>query len=526
VKVLWVLFRGICPTRESASEQFNNNVNFYCQGQRFSNNIRHALFTLLISDKPTQNVEKVNTISFYLPGVNHQAWGPIFHCMQESEFEVRRGALEDVNALLHDNFKNSRSVVRTPLWQHWIYLLLCDVPRHNQTATQKTVYAFLLNTLTLIHYSYFSEDPGFYTVILESLQALHLFAGLNNASMKVGHTIMLALVNKLTAQKVSLSSDTNYDSKRWLNMLQLFRVMRRYVFQTAYWRSTNPLDEEKDAEDKKTEEEKKKAAERAALVAAERDGGVLSTEVPAKQQEDRQRLIKLMEDQRRQKQEEFVLAKSRVLKSPYDILSEGEPVITDFGIHWGDGGEAYDLPLIKKFLLLFKACHLDDFDPAASSPNMQATDKAFLLRCRAEFDFWKDTDAFLSILKRQYIDDLHILTYRKLSFVVQSWVRTSSSSSRESIVSDMKYMLANKGADRPVSKPDSKLQVATARSGHASSPSSLASPSPSSVPSGSVSPSTKDAVASPASASAAASSPPTASKAAAANKSSARNQWG
>jgi hypothetical protein len=56
VKVLWVLFRGIQPTRELAAEQFNNHVNFYCQGQRFTTAVRQALFTLLITDKPTQNV--------------------------------------------------------------------------------------------------------------------------------------------------------------------------------------------------------------------------------------------------------------------------------------------------------------------------------------------------------------------------------------------------------------------------------------------------------------------------------------
>ncbi len=46
------------------------------------------------------------------------------------------------------------------------------------TATHKTVYAFLLNTITLIHYSYFAEDSDFYTVVADSLQQLHLFAAL------------------------------------------------------------------------------------------------------------------------------------------------------------------------------------------------------------------------------------------------------------------------------------------------------------------------------------------------------------
>jgi hypothetical protein len=82
--------------------------------------------------------------------------------------------------------------------------------------THSTVYGFCLNTLTLIHWSYFNEDERFYTVVCDSLQNLHLFAGLNNASMKVGHTILLALVNKIASQRATLTSDTNFDSQRWV----------------------------------------------------------------------------------------------------------------------------------------------------------------------------------------------------------------------------------------------------------------------------------------------------------------------
>jgi len=447
VKVFWVLFRGNYPTRELAAEQFNNHVNFYCSGPRFTTTVRQALFTLLLTDKPTVNVEKPTTTAFYMPALHHLAWAPIFHCMQESDMEIRKQALEDVNTLLHDNFKNAKSIVRSPQWQAWIYLLLCDIPRHQQTATHKTVYAFLLNTITLIHYSYFAEDPDFYAVVCDSLQSLHLFAGLNNASAKVAHTILLALINKISSQKVSLTSDTNYESKRWQNMAQLFRLLRKFIFQTAYWRSASAAEDEKEtAEDRKAEDAKKQAAER------DRDAGLLmNSDVPAPkaQQEERQKLIRLMEEQRRKQQEEFVLAKSRVLKSDKDMNSEGEPAITDYGVHWGDSGEAHDLALIKKLMALFKMLHLDEFNQELASPTMTAVEKNFLLRCKAEADFWKDSDTFLTILKRQYIDDRKLLTYRKLSFVIQGWMRTSSSSARESIISDMKYTLANKGATRP-----------------------------------------------------------------------------
>ncbi len=246
-------------------------------------------------------------------------------------------------------------------------------------------------------------------------------------------------------------------------MAQLFRLLRKFVFQTAYWRSTSAAEDEKEVADErqKAEDEKKRAAEK------ERESGVLmntDTPAPKAQQEERQKLIKLMEEQRRKQQEEFVLAKSRVLKSDKDLNAEGEPVITDYGIHWGDAGDAHDLALVKKLLALFKMLHLDEFNQELASPTMSAAEKNFLLRCKAEADFWKDSDTFLTILKRQYIDDRKLLTYRKLSFVIQGWMRTSSSSARESIISDMKYTLANKGASRPEESSKSGASAAADKS--------------------------------------------------------------
>ncbi len=55
-----------------------------------------------------------------------------------------------------------------------------------------------------------------------------------------------------------------------------------------------------------------------------------------------------------------------------------EPVITDYGIHWGDSGEAHDLALIKKLLALFKMLHLDEFNPDLASPSMTASEKVGL----------------------------------------------------------------------------------------------------------------------------------------------------
>jgi len=86
------------------------------------------------------------------------------------------------------------------------------------------------------------------------------------------------------------------------------------------------------------------------------------------------------------------------------------------------------IELIKK---LFKALRLDEFDPNTANPNMTSNEKAFLLKCKAESDFWKDTATFASVVKRHQIDDLHLYTYRKLSFVMQDWLKANTAQARE-----------------------------------------------------------------------------------------------
>jgi len=59
-----------------------------------------------------------------------------------------------------------------------------------------------------------------------------------------------------------MTADTNYDSVRWGNFLQLNRVLKRYIFQTAYWRSTTAAEDEKESAAHKEEETKRVEEER------------------------------------------------------------------------------------------------------------------------------------------------------------------------------------------------------------------------------------------------------------------------
>jgi len=425
-----VIFRGVSPNRALAAEQFAQYAYFYCNGTKFSMEVKAALFSLLLSVSPTVEVDKVPTITFYLPIMHHESWQAIFNCMQESDFEVRKSALEDVNTLLHDSFKNARSLERTAAWQTWIYQLLCDIPR-KQNRTQKTVYGYVLNSITLVHYAYFMESPHFHETICDSLNHLHMYAGFNYASAQVAQTVLLALINKLTAQKNSLTSDTNYDSIKWKNMMSLWRLIRKFVFQTAFWKSETEEEvaEEQEMKPQETEKKKKDTAPRESII---------STRASA---DERAKLVQSLEIQRRKKQEEFCLARCRSLGNAKNMAEDpAEPLITDFGLHWDENGYPADIALLKKLNGLLKACYLEDFDPNLQSSGIVKTDRDFLQNASQEAHYWLDATKILAIVHRKYIDEDRALTYRRLSFVVQAFIQARTTKDRESIYNEVKGM--------------------------------------------------------------------------------------
>ncbi len=56
-------------------------------------------------------------------------------------------------------------------------------------------------------------------------------------SAYIAHTLLATLINKTTFRKSNFVNDTNYsDSLRWTNFAQLHTLVRRFVFETEWWR--------------------------------------------------------------------------------------------------------------------------------------------------------------------------------------------------------------------------------------------------------------------------------------------------
>ncbi len=517
IRVLHVIFRGLMMTsirREDANEQFFSVASFYATGQRFTKPVREALFSLMVNPHlPTRDLDKPTTIAFFMSVLHHELWRVIFAVAHESDMDTRRVALEDVTTLLHENMKNARSIVKTRGWQNWIYLLLTDVPRNDQTKTHKQVYGFLLNALTLIHHSYFHESAEFVDLLADSLQSLHLFAGLvrtpslsssavasttlrlmptnrciafwsmcavmqSNGSGQVAQTILSALCNKIFHGKSTMTADTDYHSTRWQNLMQLNKLLKKYIFMTSFWRSTTAAEDEKERETFKSEEAKRREdlkraghdgtpavadavgigmddvimttdSHTAGPAAASSMGGVGGGSAAA----DRHRMAELMERKRREAEEHYILAKCRVIKSIHNFTSSDDTstiAITDFGLHWNEKGDPADLLLVELVKKLFKALRIDEFDPQTASPNLTSQERAFLVKCKTEAEFWRDSAVLMGVLRRQHIDNARLYTYRKLSFVIADWMKTTTTSARESLIADMKYIITNGGMSRTI----------------------------------------------------------------------------
>jgi len=148
-----------------------------------------------------------------------------------------------------------------------------------------------------------------------------------------------------------------------------------------------------------------------------------------------------MDDLRKRNQEDFVLAKCRVLKSDKNLNDDSiEVPITDFGVHWDEKGECVDIPLVKKVAALYKALHLDEVDQIAAASGVKG-EREFLEHNAKESKFWNDAVKFMGILNRNSIDSYKLLTYRKLSFVIQDFVSSTSTKQRENMCHDMKTLM-------------------------------------------------------------------------------------
>jgi hypothetical protein len=426
VRLLWTLFRGIYDRKE-AENQFKAYTIIHCCDTRFTPDISIAMLNLILTEPERIHANVELTVAFYMPVINKSVWAALFGCMKESSFETRKTTLEDINTILHDNFDNCTSLCASKNWQEQIFSLFTDIPKTKAAdPTIKTVFAYCINVLTLVHFQYFMKSRDFYQILSSTLYALHQFGGSNLEGQQVGTVLLSALSSKLASQRKQFSH-TSFKNMEWVNLKQLTKICRRYIFKTAFWNmpvSPENMDGMESADPSQD------------LYGS---GMGLADSSSAAQR----RMMIERRNAERQKASLYVLQKNRVGKDQPSFYDEAD--IRDFGFHWNDEGECSDVGLIKKLMAMFRAVGVDKFMPELQN-NHQREDRDFLQTAEREYLFWEDALSFCEFVSRKDIEDRKILTYRKVSFLVQAFLAAGySKSERKAILKDVQKILEKRG---------------------------------------------------------------------------------
>lgn len=94
IRVIWCLFRGTY-NRKGAADQFSQYLSIYCSGPKFNKETKNALLALLLSD-PEEVPAKLEerAIMFFIPVKQWFTWRALFECLKESDFSIRKQALQ------------------------------------------------------------------------------------------------------------------------------------------------------------------------------------------------------------------------------------------------------------------------------------------------------------------------------------------------------------------------------------------------------------------------------------------------
>jgi hypothetical protein len=296
---------------------------------------------------------------------------------------------------------------------------VAHAPSHGYSQSQKneepikTCYAFLVNNVTLVHYQYFLQSPKFVQLLNSSMYRIHQFGGSNRECQLVMNTLLGALVNKLAAQKSQFSPD--FSKTEWINLFELLPIIKKYVFQTAYWQTLPYLGLVFDK------------------VEAQEDGQEEAPGTPA------QPVCEVEYD--------TVLIKSRPNKTERTWNSEGVE-IKDFGLHWQpqEIGGCVDVELCKKVHTLFVKLGVDRFN-AELAQDKDKTEKEVLMRLQNEAEFWEDSARFLGLMKREDISRKKLFTYRRLSFLCQNFSAGDSRAARERLINQLSRLKAGQAGE-------------------------------------------------------------------------------
>ncbi len=388
IRVMWCLFRGIYR-RKNASDQFTQYLSIYCSGAKFNIDTKNALLALLLSNPeevPSKLAER--EIVFFIPVKQWFVWRALLGCLKDSDFSIRKQALQDVNTILHDNFDNCKLLCRDNKWQRHIFPVFTDILKTQKAEDPvKSCFAYAINALTLVHFQFFMKDAGLEQVLANTLYMLHQFGGSTNEGQEVASTILGALVSKLTSQ-YRLFSGSDRDTFEWQNLKAFNQLLKKFVFVTAYWQSLMPV---------------------------------------GMDEEDEMALQEMGELNR----SPYVLSKNRLGKNEQSVFDE--PTITDYGLHWSDGekGEAVDIRLIKKVQALLKKLALTDVD-LEQFGDVDREQREFYVYWERQYKFWEDSLKLAQKISRSDIER-GALSYRRFSHIVQAYLGGGSRDRRSGL---------------------------------------------------------------------------------------------
>lgn len=472
VRTLWATLRvqhkneTLYPRNEKANSQFISYISIYCEGQSFTKSIKDHIFALLLSTpgEVTQKLEPAGDIALKLPVKMHSMWQPLFAALKNSNLDIRKEALTDISSLLHGspgNCESLRTAGRWGIskkdkegeaeWQTWIYKLYTDIPKASKNVDPiKSVYGLTTLLLNRIHVQYFMNShpaaqpsnahPTLFSEILtNSIKMLHLFGGANTECQVICSTMLTALVNSIKFQKKNFCQSDPQEAVEWQNLMHLSTIYRHYVFQTAYWQTnldpnfkggntlmtpieTGPTDDWGDQEEGLGEQ-----------------GG--DGEEGFNQGWPRQARGNTMDsthknsfdgdDFMNEAGDIYVLYPYKPAK--YERRWDSETVITDFGIHWDEDGNAADKVLLDKLCDLFKALGVAKLDLDLMG-DISKEEKAFRTLGKKEFEFWDDSRDFITLIKRQDISEKKMITYRKFSHITQEYLNHPSGKGRKKVI--------------------------------------------------------------------------------------------
>jgi hypothetical protein len=241
VRVSFARFRGMLPYAQAAKE-ICDQLSIYCCNDRFNLRVASAIFTCLLFPPQTltddKSLDSDVVITFNMEVYQCRLWKGLFGAMQGSLFVIRKAVLEEINTLLHNNFRVAQSIAWAKSWPQFLCGLLTDIP-DQRNSLEKEVYGYTIMIFTLIHYEYFKQSKALHKLICNTLGQVIAFSGLNDRSCAIARTLLSTLCSKVAGNKCILSSGI-FEPLVWTNLFALLQVCTEFVFSSVRW-SSNPI---------------------------------------------------------------------------------------------------------------------------------------------------------------------------------------------------------------------------------------------------------------------------------------------